>query len=272
MIARTACAGLALLSMVSSTLKASPREPLQALGPWALDYGETYCMAMRDYGTSDRPVTLAIIPAPDGETYELLFGRKHSGPLIAEELEGSVDFGSGPIKAWLLHHSDKNRKLDLYRYRIGAAEMSQARTAKAVTLHLKGGPATAFELAVMPALLEGLQKCTADLKDYWSIGHKLTAPVATPAKGDVRRVFTANDYPTEAVNRRQQGTARFLLLIDEKGAVAGCHVLKPSGVPILDAMGCAVIQERAKFTPARDSKGNPVRDSYVTPQITWALP
>src|SRR5438477_7428618 len=150
MIARTVCAGLALLSMVPSTLKASPGEPLQALGPWDLDYGETHCIAMRDYGKSDRPVTLAIIPAPNGETYELLIGRKHSAPLDAEELEGSVDFGSGPIKAWLLHYSNKNQKLDLYRYRIGAAEMSQARTAKTVTLHLKGSPDTSFELAVMP--------------------------------------------------------------------------------------------------------------------------
>jgi protein TonB len=69
----------------------------------------------------------------------------------------------------------------------------------------------------------------------------------------------------------QEGTVQFLLLVDEKGAVAGCHIEKPSGVPILDAAGCQVIRERLKLTPARDAQGRPVRSSLVTPPITWRL-
>jgi TonB family protein len=243
-------------------------QPLQPLGAWNLTYEEAHCIAMREYGQSDRPITLAIVPAPNGETYELLVGRKRAGPHYTEELEGSVDFGAGPIKAWLLHYSSKDGKLDLYQYRITAAEMSQARTAKSVTVQLRGAPGTGFELELMPELLEGLQRCTDDLKAYWNIGG---SPVATPTQGDVRSIFAASDYPSEALTRRQQGKVQFLLLIDEKGEVAGCHVLKPSGVPLLDAQGCAIIRKRAKFKPARDSHGNPVRDSYVTPEVSWVL-
>jgi hypothetical protein len=36
-------------------------------------------------------------------------------------------------------------------------------------------------------------------------------------------------------------------------------------------MGCQVIRKRAKFTPARDAAGKPVRDSYVTPPVAWRL-
>jgi TonB family protein len=262
------------IAVIAATLFTMPppaasAEPLQAISAWDLDYGETQCIAMRDYGPSDHRVTLAIIPAPNGETYELLVGRKRSGPAYAEEVEGSVDFGSGPMRAWLLHYSSQDRKLDLYQYRITAAEMAQARSASAVVVRATGEGGTGFELQTMPALLDGLQKCTDDLKDYWNIDRKRTG--GTPATGDVRSVFTPADYPPEASVRHQEGRSQYLLLIDEKGAVAGCHVLKPSGVPALGNQGCAIIQKRARFTPARDSKGNPVRDSVVTPEVSWRL-
>ncbi len=69
----------------------------------------------------------------------------------------------------------------------------------------------------------------------------------------------------------QEGSAQFLLLINEKGSVAGCQVLKPSGVPVFDALGCQVITKRAKFTPALDAAGKPMRSSVTTPEIVWRL-
>jgi TonB family protein len=249
----------------------APPQPLEPLTAWNLDYGETRCVALRDYGKSEGPVTFAIKPSPNGETYELVLARKHKGPQFAEELQGSVDFGSGPIKAWLLHYSSKDRKVELYQYRIPAAEIAQARIAKAVTFHVKGGMDQAFELATIPALLDGFQKCTEDLARYWNLGGERDGRIAVGSKGDVRSVFSARDYPWEALSRRQEGTAQFLLLIDEVGKVAGCHVLQASGVPALDAMGCVAIQERAKFTPARDDALKAVRSTYVTPPIVWRM-
>jgi TonB family protein len=136
---------------------------------------------------------------------------------------------------------------------------------------MKGGTDEAFELAAIPALLDGLQKCTDDLRQYWNMGGEIDGRIAVGSKGDVRSVFSSRDYPWEALSRRQEGTAQFLLLIDEVGKVAGCHVLLASGVPALDAMGCVAIQERAKFTPARDDALKAVRSSYVTPPIVWRM-
>src|SRR6185503_11147309 len=82
------------------TVAAQP--PLEPIGKWDLDYGEAQCIAVRDYGSAENPISFAIRPAPNGETFELLIARKTSGPRFAQELEGSVDFGGGPNKAWLL--------------------------------------------------------------------------------------------------------------------------------------------------------------------------
>lgn len=263
-------AGL-LLCLAQSARAADAGAVLQPVSPWNLDYAVTQCTAMRNYGSATDPVTFAMVPAPEGDTYELLVGYKRPAAEFADELEGTVDFGSGPIKAWLLRYGSKNRKLTIYQFRISSAAMAQARTARSVTFHIKGAPDVAFSLETIPALMDGLAKCTDDLKDYWNMGGKTVAREAAPAKGDLRSIFSANDYPWEALSRWQQGTSQYLLMIDDKGKVAGCHVVTPSGVPILDVMGCAVIQERAKFDPARDSTGKPVRSTVVTPPVSWRM-
>ena len=245
--------------------------PLQPTSPWDLDYGDTQCVALRDYGNSAKPVTLAIRPAPNRETYELLVGRKNYGPEFVEEYEGSVDFGAGPVKAWLLHYGSPKGKVTLDQFRISAQEMAKARTASFVTLRSKNRADISFSLANMSALLKGLEDCTTDLKRYWNSDGRKDGTIAVGSRGDVRKVFTDNDYPTEAMKRTQEGTAQYLLLINEQGKVAGCHVLTPSGVPVLDAMGCSVIQERAKFTPALDRNGKSIRSTYVTPPISWRI-
>jgi TonB family protein len=266
---RRVCVALACASILPFAAAIGAERPLQPVGKWDLDYAETQCAAYRDYGNAEHPVTLMIRPSAAGDTYEILVARKDASPEFAEELEGTVDFGSGPIKAWLLHYRTTAKHLDVYQFRIPASEMAQARSAASVTLNIRNAPDFSFALASMPALLNGLDACTADLKQYWNMDGEKNGRIAIPSKGDVRHLFTPDDYPTEAMNLHQEGRAQFLLLVDEKGKVAGCNVLLASGVPVLDAMGCAVLQERASFSPALDRTGKPVRSTFVTPPVQW---
>jgi len=268
------CVACGAISLLFSAATVAAQPPLEPIGKWDLDYGEAQCIAVRDYGSAENPISFAIRPAPNGETFELLIARKTSGPRFAQELEGSVDFGGGPNKAWLLHYELRTKNLDVYQFRISAVEMAEARSAHAVTLRIKGAPDFAFELDSIPQLLDGLDACTADLKRYWNIDDAKQAkqePVGKSARGDVRTIFTANDYPTEASSRHQQGQSQFLLLVDEKGHVAGCHVVVASGVPALDAMGCQVISGEGEVHAATDNSGKPVRSSVITPPIRWQM-
>lgn len=271
MSVRRVLAALLVACACMTSGRPAAAEPMQPVKQWVLDYAEAQCVAYRDYGNAEKPTTLAIQAAPNGETYEIVILRSSPAPEFAEELEGTIDFGQGPIKAWLLHYRSTGTKLDVYRFRITGAEIAQARTASSVTLHTKGDLDFAFALKSMPQLLDGLAACSADLRKYWNFDGDKDETIATKAKGDVRGVFSEKDYPWEAMSRGQEGTAQYLLLIDETGSVAGCHVEKASGVPALDAMGCIAIQKRAKFTPALDAQGKPVRSAVVTPPITWRL-
>ena len=244
---------------------------LEPTGKWVVDYRTDQCLASREYGTTGKPVTFGIRPAPNGETYLLLLAQKRAGPELGVERQGTVDFGAGPIKSWLLEHRDKASGADIYQFRISAAEMDQGKNAPSVKLDPKDAPDIELQLRSMPALIKSLETCTADLKRYWNMGGEKDGRIATPSKGDVRRLFSSDDYPAEAFSREQGGTSQFLLLVDETGKVAGCDVVLASGVPALYVMGCQVIRQRAKFTPALDAKGKPVRSTYVTPPIVWRM-
>jgi TonB family protein len=246
-------------------------EPLRPIKGWVVDYREDQCLASREYTSANDPITLAVRPAPNGETFELMVGVKHGGPDFATEEKGYVDFGNGRINSWLLHYGFRKTHADVYQFRITSAEMQQASKAPSVTLTLDRGLDFTFALSSMPALLAGLQTCTDDLKRYWNMDGEERGLISTSSKGGLRALFSAEDYPLEAYNRQQEGSIQLLLLVDEKGVVAGCHVLTPSNIPVIDAMGCQVINERAKFSPALDRAGKPTRSTVVTPKIVWRM-
>ena len=66
------------------------------------------------------------------------------------------------------------------------------------------------------------------------------------------------------------GRAHVRLRIDKTGAITECSVLRSSGSAELDAATCKVLNERAKFEPARDVDGNATRGIVVT-AIRWIL-
>jgi protein TonB len=92
-----------------------------------------------------------------------------------------------------------------------------------------------------------------------------------PAKGDVRAVFSTDDYPMGALQRGEQGTVQAQLTIDRHGRVSRCSIIRSSGYQSLDSATCRILKRRARFTPARDIAGKTVRDSYVTPPIAWRI-
>lgn len=113
-----------------------------------------------------------------------------------------------------------------------------------------------------------------------------TAPVAPPAppappppriepaspKGDVRGLFSTDDYPSRALRNEEQGTVRARLTIGTNGKVTGCSIIQSSGSSLLDDTTCNLLQRRARFSAATDSSGNKVEGSYNTPPIRWEIP
>jgi protein TonB len=94
---------------------------------------------------------------------------------------------------------------------------------------------------------------------------------AQSARGDLRSLFSADDYPAAAQAAEAQGTAQATLTISPTGQVVGCNLIRSTGNGALDSATCNILRRRAKFTPARDSNGNATTDTVTTPPIVWRL-
>lgn len=88
---------------------------------------------------------------------------------------------------------------------------------------------------------------------------------------DVRFLFSADDYPAEAVRKHWQGTVQLNLTVGTDGRVADCAVVRSSGYQLLDDTTCKILEKRAQFRPARNSAGDSVVDHVLTPPIEWRL-
>ena len=266
---RFRAASISVALIWSTTATVAMAEPLQPNSKWELDYGDTQCTAALGYGDASSSVILGIIPSLSGNTYELMVSVPRAGPAFAQEGQGTVDFGQGEIRTGVLYYGAKGVKQSVYQFRVSAAQIEQARSASAVSVRSENGANYAFALSNMPKLLDGLRQCTQNLQQYWNMDGKNVPSRAESATGDIRSLFTPKDYPTEALKRQQQGTAQYQLLVDEKGGIAGCDIFASSGVPVLDSTGCEVLKEKARFSPAKDGQGKPVRSVVTTPPVSW---
>lgn len=95
------------------------------------------------------------------------------------------------------------------------------------------------------------------------------APAAS--RGDLRTVFTADDYPASAERNGEEGTVQAQLTVGPDGRVSACKVIRSSGFSALDNATCSILERRARFTPARDAARKPVEDRVVTPPVRWQL-
>jgi protein TonB len=107
------------------------------------------------------------------------------------------------------------------------------------------------------------------------------APVAPPppprvippqrARANLNSYFSGDDYPAAALRGNDEGSTGFRLTIGPSGRVTDCQVTASSGSSALDQATCRILRSRARYTPARDSSGNPTSGTD-SGRVTWRLP
>lgn len=73
----------------------------------------------------------------------------------------------------------------------------------------------------------------------------------------------ASDYPRGLAEVGISGLVSVRYLVDESGRVARCAVTRSSGSAVLDDTTCRLIQQRFRFEPSRDARGNAVAATIV---------
>jgi TonB family protein len=261
--------GAALLGLAAGASSSLPSQPA---GKWIVSFDDAQCVAERKYGTDDKPLYIHLKQPPQGDMMQLSIIEKRSGSDQATELDGTLEFDGRPRqKVRVLRFGSTTVKLTILMMNLPLEQFSPARTASTLRFRTQGFAQT-FALSDLGSLLDVMDNCVAELREIWNVDRSEDGEPAVreDAKGDLRGLFRGDDYPWQAVTAGEGGTVQMALLVDENGKVADCSVIRTSGVAVLAAQSCAVIKERAKFTPAVGLDGKPANTSFVQ-RITWRV-
>jgi TonB family protein len=83
-------------------------------------------------------------------------------------------------------------------------------------------------------------------------------------------LFSDRDYPASARRLGQRGRVTYEIRVAPNGRIDRCRILVSSRVPVLDQTTRRLLQERARFSPARDAGGKPTFDT-LTGSMNWRL-
>jgi protein TonB len=75
---------------------------------------------------------------------------------------------------------------------------------------------------------------------------------------------------TSAPKPVEQARTQISFEVNKAGRIENCAVTESSGHPELDAKACAIAVDKARYVPAKDADGKPVRTAK-TLKVTWRI-
>jgi TonB family protein len=264
----SAAANLSLASGVAAVV------PLQPTGKWVVHFDDAQCLAQRNYGTTEKPLYLLLKQPPVGDVLQLSILRAAQFG-STRDLEGTLEFAGSPQqKVSILKFTPKKGKLGVLMMNLKLEQFASARTSSAVTIQPGAGegPGVTLALVQLGSLMDVMNSCVADLRKVWNVDRSAAEAGAerNDSQGALRGLFTADDFPSQALERMSSGTVKIALLVNEAGKVADCSVIETSGEAVLDAQTCIVVRARAKFAPMIASDGKPAKQAFIQ-GIRWQV-
>ncbi|HEX9931655.1 MAG TPA: hypothetical protein VGB08_02300, partial [Allosphingosinicella sp.] len=112
---------------------------------------------------------------------------------------------------------------------------------------------------------EALAYCEAEKQVEWGADPAGLEPGASPPRpiGDAREWLTARDLGMTQVTASTEVAAVFRLVLGADGRASDCTLLESGGNLAVQAGACRTLVQRARYEPARDPRGNPVRSIDV---------
>jgi len=256
---------------------------LRPLGAWNIDYGENRCRLSRLFGTQDAPHLLYIEQSAPSPFFTLALAGPEFAKVqrysvmklgmaedqIARELTGlSADFGKvgrGVIKkgtrlrepappaageaVWLTARLDPKEGAALKRILLARSDRT-----------------VVFETGPLGAAAEAMNACTTELLTDWGLDpakHKQYRPPRVQNGENVaRRIFNA--FPRRTSLIAELGDSRARLIVEADGSVSQCVIDGLAASESLKPELCRFLRE-ARFEPAQDSGGQPMRTFAIIP-------
>jgi TonB family protein len=261
-----------LLALIATSVPALAEQPIrQPTGRWVVSFADAQCLASRDFGTKEKPLILVLKAPAIGNVMQVAVVRNGNGG-EPEQLDGKLAFDDRePAATSMLAFTNRKEHQRIFVINLPLEQFAIARMATSISIRGAEQLDERFALKQMGSIIKLMDECVADLRQVWNVWDPNGPPkLKRSAQGSLVGLFSSNDYPGVALRQNQEGSVEFALLINESGRVADCTVIETSGVASLDAQGCAIVRERARFKPAIGLDGKPAKGSYFQ-RVNWRI-
>lgn len=278
--------------LLAALLQAQAPGPIAHVGGWSIYDNHGSCAAYTGYGSSGEIVV--GVDYDHGENIALFTVTKPAWESIQAGTSYPIQlrFSNGETyddtQAVGVRIDGSAGRMTGIRLRLDGREfLNDFAGSAVVVLEMGHVRLEAFNLQGTRAVMQRLQACSvASWRRYPpdpfagrgqpspSINPSVSSPRNIPAqraRANLNSYFSVDDYPAEALRQNAQGTTGFSLTIGPNGRVSNCQVTSSSGSAVLDAAACRILMSRARYTPARDSNGNPIA-GHDFGRVTWRLP
>ena len=283
-----ACLTASLLAApLSANAKDDPVVSLAKVTKWEMKYNPDSCQLVARFGTDNDTVIFVLTREEPGDSFDLeLYGKvfEFRGMIMPIELTFGLD-GKPTQRSGVSLTSSGTEKLPVVRltwlwidgwnnwkHPESMPIITPARETAVTAISFKppGGKRYRLETGSMGPPLAAMRKCTSDLIQTWGYDLAVEAALtrrATPAASPATWLHS-NDFPDKSLIQGHNGLVRFRLDIDAVGQPTGCRILYRTNPDEFADLSCQLLLKRARFRPALNAAGKPVKSYYIN-NIRW---
>lgn len=268
-------AGAATAMAMSTSVIAAPLTPS---GTWQLEYADNQCTLSRSFDTGKNAVNLTITRGSSFNDLDFNI-EGETLPEASKKIDLKISAQPGGQTAetsvWPRLKRAGGKEITQYMWSDDDGTFSKS-IGDDVSLAVEYNKKDSVELKFSGwhKALAALQTCHDDLlKNVYGldVAAVRNLQAGPQPEGNAAMWVTHTDYPSEALRAKWEGTTQILVIVDERGKVAGCRTIVSSGHAVLDQRACEMTTRRGSFKPAIDKEGKAVTAPWNR-FVRWRVP
>jgi TonB family protein len=242
----------------------------QATGPFKMSPASDRCLATATFKRGGQNLIVALESRLTGPNYEI---RIYAPGTLRRWGDGKYSLGTVKLEtdAVALRASAQAGTM-IYVLSTNRTELNAAGPNPTLKIReiLNPGELRLSGLGAAAALVDA---CSADLLERWGYSKEFQRELVTLPKLKKKWVnyVSPYDFPLPAISAIKGGETHALVDIGADGRASNCRIIRSSGRNDIDQTSCMVLTQRARFEPARNSKGEAIAvPDYMV--FRWEIP
>jgi hypothetical protein len=259
-----------LASLAAFPAAAQPAAPPSAKSRWHLDGATERCVLTRELEGSPGSATFVLRTVPGSGRYEAVVASPqvtHNYGRRASEARIGFGAGEGFAAAAVAVNMPGNLGQGVVVGPLPAGFLTAFRSGS--PLRLSDGRGRELGSWTVPAAAraaEAVAFCELEKQVEWGADRAAFGPGTIPVQpaSDPKQWVSMRDFGLFDLTGSGEFTVLFRMLVDERGAPSNCAVIEMAGnIPEAERRFCNTILRSARYTPAKDVSGKPVRSVAV---------